>query len=219
MTVSFNDFARVDFRTAEVLSYRREEEMVIMDLDYGDEVPVTTTFPFNRELVVSDVVGKKILTAKNVDTGPIPLMFVGEEREAAFVIADTELPKGSTRTMGISQTTNSCRLEALRAIDLRIADVLDSRWSTDSFYLQLGLGDREERSGLFDAEESLDLSGKKLVVIANFRRECIHAYGVLPLAYSKEGKGIPFALTSAVSAGAHCLFFKGHIDREAFEGP
>jgi hypothetical protein len=219
MTVSFNDFACVDFRTAEVLSCRREEETVTMGLDYGDAEPITTTFPLNRELVIGDMVGKKILTAKNVDIGPIPLMFVGEENNTAFVIADPELPKGSTRTMEIQPAIYSCRLEALRAIDLRIAEVMDSRWSTDSFYLRVKLGNLEESSGLFDAEESLDLSRKKLVVIANFRRECIHDYKVLPLAYSKEGKGIPFTLTSSVPSGAHCLFFKEHIETETLETP
>lgn len=186
-TLPFSAFARFDFRVAEL------SEGV---LKYNDG-----SLPCKDAPSATDE--KRILTVKNVEGYGFPVTFKNREGIHVFVRADSSLEPGSPHSTSVGRLVTPLKAVELKSLDLRIGEVVKQTNLSGCIYMDVLMGgDGIKRSIIPDANMSLSLVGKQIVLITNLKPECVHDdIRVHPLCYVREGKTNPFTLTSEVPLG------------------
>jgi tRNA-binding EMAP/Myf-like protein len=201
--IGFDEFDQFDFRTAEVTQITNDENSK-MTLSYGKDVKHEVAVPKSVN-DVNQLVGQKILTVINMnsDSGTvIPMIFFDKNKLPVFFGAEAVESNTSISMGDFKKKTSVVSKEALNALDLKIAKVVSQKNFDDCLELKIDFGNQQTSSVVLpDGDPSLQLEGKKILTIANLKRECFWDPSVAVIAYKKQGITAPFLPTSDIQEG------------------
>lgn len=208
LKIPYSFFERFDFKVADVLEATFEQSRSSLEIKFGyDAESVKTVHLFNVKKAV-DIVGKKVLTIKNASSilGEVtPIVFVDIQGGPSFLEVSE---RNSSLHIPISGNTTERKSpiflrNEMNHLDLRIAQVISQKASTDSLYFIVNKGSDQkvEETIIPDIDPELNFLKKNIIVITNIKKECIHDFAVHPLYYEVQGKNFPFLSSSEIAPG------------------